>query len=307
VELNGSGDTATVLVHAGVGTIMPYRALITEIRRRGAGGSRLLGLEVPDLDAFLDADPAGLIDRLAADYADALLRTGVRRFHVVGYCLGGLISTEVARALTEAGADVATFTAVSSHAPAFRLEDELLSEYSFAVMMGIDAARLGFPADGARFVAAAEEVLARTPGVMVDGGFAALTGEHADVGAHFQRLAQVPRLQRVSRMCDAVPPSVGTFTPAQLLRMFRTFRQSVFALTRYRPEPYAGDIAFLRHGGPYPFPGSKDSVTRYWQDLCLGDLTVTDIAGDHFTCLADDHVPAVLRYLVDITGGEVLA
>jgi pyochelin synthetase len=307
VALNGSGGTATVLVHAGVGTIMPYRALITEIRRRAAGATRLVGLEVPDLDGFLDADPAGLIDRLAADYAGALLDTGADRFHVVGYCLGGLISTEVTRTLTEAGAEVATFTAVSSHAPPFRLDDELLSEYSFAVMMGIDPVQLGFPADAERFVAAAQEVLGRTPGVMPDGGFAALTGEYADIGDHFRRLAQVPRTLRVARMCEAVPPSVGSFTPAQLLRMFRTFRQSVFAITRYRPEPYAGDIAFLRHGGPYPFPGSRDSVTRYWEELCLGDLTVTDIVGDHFTCLADDHVPAVLRHLVAITDGEILA
>jgi pyochelin synthetase len=244
---------------------------------------------------------------MAADHASALLDTGIERFHVVGYCLGGLVSTEVARALTEAGADVATFTAVSSHAPPFRLDDELLAEYSFAVMMGIDAPALGFPADARRFVEAAELVLSRTPGVMPDGGIAGLTDDYADIGEHFRRLAQVPRMQRVARMCEAVPPSVGTFTPAQLLRMFRTFRQSVFAITRYRPEPYAGDIAFLRHGGPYPFPGSRESVTSYWEELCLGDLTVTDIAGDHFTCLADDHVPAMLRHLTEITDGEVLA
>ncbi|TQM09336.1 non-ribosomal peptide synthetase [Pseudonocardia kunmingensis] len=309
VPLNGpdAAEVTTVLVHAGVGTIMPYRALVTEIRRRAAGKGRLVGIEVPDLDAFLDAEPAGLIERMAAEYARALLETGDRRFHVVGYCLGGLVATEVARTLTEAGADVGSFTAISSHAPAFRLEDELLSEYSFAVMMGIDAVSLGFPADAQLFTAAAQEVLAHSPGVMPDGAIAALGGEYEEVSACFRHLAGVPRAQRVSRMCDAVPPSVGTFTPAQLLRMFRTFRQSVFAITRYRADPYAGDVAFLRHAGPYPFPGSRSSVTRYWEELTLGDLTVTDIGGDHFTCLGDDHVPSILGHLVDLTGGEVLA
>lgn len=308
VDLHGSVDaeTVTVLVHAGVGTIMPYRALVTEIRRRSAGTSRLVGLEVPDLDAFLDAEPTGLVERLAAGYARELLDTGARRFHVVGYCLGGLIATEVARTLTEAGADVASFTAISSHAPAFRLEDELLSEYSFAVMMGADAVELGFPTDAALFAEAASEVLQSSPGVLPDGALAALGGRYAPVAKAFEELGRLPRARRVERLCAAVPASVGTFSPPQLLRMFRTFRQSVFALTRYRPEEYLGDVAFLRHGGPYPFPGSRDSVTRYWEELCLGELTVVDIDGDHFTCLADDRVPAVLAHLVELTGGEVL-
>ncbi|MEV1293170.1 amino acid adenylation domain-containing protein [Pseudonocardia sp. NPDC049635] len=309
VPLNGpdDADTTVVLVHAGVGTIMPYRALVTEIRRRATGRNRMVGLEIVDLDVFADEDPEGLIERMAADYAGALLEGGCRRFHVVGYCLGGLVATEVARTLAESGAEVASFTAISSHAPAFRLDDELLSEYSFAVMMGIDAPSLGFPDDPVLFTEAAEAVLAQTLGVMRDGGFAELHGRFEPVGECFRRLSTVPRETRVARMCEAVPPSVGTFTPAQLLRMFRTFRQSVFAITRYRAEPYPGDVAFLRHAGPYPFPGSRESVTRYWSELCLGELSVTDIGGDHFTCLADDHVPAVLGHLAAVTGAEVLA
>jgi pyochelin synthetase len=308
VPLHGSGspdEPTTVLVHAGTGTIMPYRALITEIRRRSPGAGTVVGLEVPGLDRFLGAAPDGLIEQLAVDYARALTVGGSRRFHVIGYCLGGLIATEVARNLAESGAQVESLTVISSHSPRFRLDDELLAEYSFAVMMGVAPADLGFPADENRVAGAADAVLAASPGVLPDGGLAALVGEYADVARCFRELSRVPRTARIARMCEAVPASAGTYTPEHMTRLFLAFRQSVFAITRYQAEPYAGDITFLRHSGAYPFPGSRDAVTEYWSELTLGDLRILDIAGDHFSCLSVEHSPAVLKVLDELTNGAV--
>ncbi|GAA4203985.1 non-ribosomal peptide synthetase [Streptosporangium oxazolinicum] len=308
IHLHGArsvDEPTTVLVHAGTGTIMPYRALVTEIRRRSPGVADVVGLEVPGLDGYLAAPPEGLIEQLAAGYARALTAGGERRFHVVGYCLGGLIATEVARNLTESGARVESLTVISSHSPRFRLDDELLSEYSFAVMMGIDPADLGFPGDQYRVAAATDAVLAGSPGVLPDGGLAALTGEYADVAACFRNLATLPRATRIARMCEAVPASAGDYEPDHMTRLFSAYRQSVFAITRYSAEPYAGDITFLRHDGAYPFPGSKAAVTEYWQELTLGDLEIVDIGGDHFSCLSAEHAPAVLKVLAELTDGAV--
>ncbi|MYR34809.1 amino acid adenylation domain-containing protein [Nocardiopsis alba] len=306
VPLNGpGGGTVTALVHAGTGTLIPYRSLITEIRRRSRGESTLVGLELPDVQAFLAAEPATVIKGWAADYARALLDRGGDRFHVVGYCLGGLIATEVARTLTEAGAEVASLTAISTHRPPFRLDDELISEYAFAVMMGIDPVAVGFPSDENRVSAASDLLLADTPGLLPDGAIGRLTGEYADVAACFHALARVPRAVRIERMCAAVPPSAGTYTPEALTEMFHIFRQSVFAISRYEPEPYAGDVTFLRHGGAYPFPGNKESVISYWERLVLGDLDVVEVPGDHFSLLGAPYAPGVLKHLEAVTGGDV--
>ncbi|MDA0566299.1 methyltransferase [Streptomonospora sp. S1-112] len=307
VALNGPGGGAvTALVHAGTGTLIPYRALITEIRRRSRGEGTLVGLELPDIPAFLAADPAAIITQWAADYANALLERGGDRFHVVGYCLGGLIATEVARTLTDAGAEVASLTAISTHRPPFRLDDELISEYAFAVMMGIDPLAVGFPAEEDRVSAASDRLLEATPGLLPDGAIGRLEGEYADVAARFRALAEVPRAERIARMCAAVPPSAGTYTPEALTEMFHIFRQSVFAISRYEPEPYAGDVTFLRHRGAYPFPGNKESVTAYWERLVLGDLDIVDVPGDHFSLLSVPYAPGVLTRLAEVTGGDVL-
>ncbi|MBZ6204382.1 amino acid adenylation domain-containing protein [Streptomyces olivaceus] len=308
IHLHGArsdDEPTTVLVHAGTATIMPYRALITEIRRRSPGLAEVVGVEVPDLNGFLAAPPQGLIEQLAADYARALTADGRSRFHVVGYCLGGLIATEVARNLAESGAEVESLTVISSHSPRFRLDDELLAEYSFAVMMGIDPAELGFPDDQYRVAAAADAVLASSPGILPDGGLAALPEEFEDVAGRFRSLAEVPRATRIARMCEAVPASAGSYEPDHMSRLFLAFRQSVFAITRYTAEPYAGDITFLRHDGAYPFPGSKDAVTTYWEELTLGDLDIVDIGGDHYSCLSVEHAPGILKTLGELTRGAI--
>jgi pyochelin synthetase len=308
IQLHGTrsdDEPTTVLVHAGTATIMPYRALVTEIRRRSPGLAEVVGVEVPDLDQFLAAPPQGLIEQMAADYARSLLADGRRRFHVIGYCLGGLIATEVARNLAESGAEVESLSIISSHSPRFRLDDELLAEYSFAVMMGIEPAALGFPDDQYRVAAAADAVLAASPGVLPDGGLAALPEEFADVASRFRMLAGIPRATRIARMCEAVPASAGTYEPDHMTRLFLAFRQSVFAITRYDAEPYAGDITFLRHDGAYPFPGSKDAVTTYWEELTLGELDIVDISGDHYSCLSVEHAPGILKTLGELTQGAI--
>nr|WP_216645853.1 non-ribosomal peptide synthetase [Isoptericola halotolerans] len=307
VPLHGSGDgPTTVLVHAGTGTAMPYRALVTDIRRRSAGTSSIAALEICDLAAFQDDDPDGLIERIAADYAEALVSSDPGEIHLVGYCLGGLIATEVARHLADRGHDVRSLTVVSSHSPAFRLDDEVLAEYSFSVMMGIDPADLGYPGDELRVAQATDEVLRRSPGVIPDGGLAALDGDFADVGAAFGALAELTVEQRVERMCEAVPADAGMYSPEHMMRLLRTFRQSVFAISRYRPDPYLGDVTFCRHSGTYPFPGSKEAVTAQWEQVVLGDLDILDVAGDHFTCLTSENSAGIVEILQRTTDGAVL-
>lgn len=307
VALHGPGDDpVTVLVHAGTGTAMPYRALVTEIRRRSAGSSSLAALEVPDLHGFWDAAPEGLIEQMAADYARDLVGRGIGRVHLVGYCLGGLVATEVARDLTDMGADVDSLTLISSHSPRFRLDDDILAEYSFSVMMGIPPEALGFPAEQLRVAAATDRVLAESPGVIPRGGLGALDGDFADVGAQFRALAETSPERRIEAMCRHVPASAGMYDPEHMERLLQTFRQSVFAISRYQPEPYLGDATFLRHSGAYPFPGSKDAVTSQWEDVVLGDLDIVDVAGDHFTCLSRENSPGVVSILERVTGGGVV-
>ncbi|MFG2292838.1 amino acid adenylation domain-containing protein [Streptomyces sp. NPDC048603] len=52
----------------------------------------------------------------------------------------------------------------------------------------------------------------------------------------------------------------------------------------HQPLPYAGDITILRPAG------APSDAVGFWQEVCLGELTVVDVPGDHLGCLAPPHV-----------------
>jgi len=314
VPLHGTElDPVQVLVHAGTGTLLPYQSLLTEMRRRCSTGS-IVGLEVPERSKYLDLAPEALVKRLGGDYAKLLLERGHRRFHVVGYCLGGLIATEVAQALKEAGGSILSLTIISSLRPPFRVDDELMVEYMFALSMGADPVGLGFPDDQVAFGRAIRTILAQTPDRMADGCFAALSGEHSAIGDRFRTLAQRTQAERLAAFHEALPSTQqlkgrgiaaydggASYTLEQIVRLFAVFRQSVFAVSRFQPEPYAGDITLMRHSGSYNLmPGMRADIASYWRRVCLGELRVVDISGDHFSCLGSPHAVQVQRKLSEL-------
>ncbi|MEV0600535.1 amino acid adenylation domain-containing protein [Streptomyces sp. NPDC050315] len=299
VPLNDESEgPLRVLVHEGIGTMAPYRKLARELAEHGP----LAGLAVNDMRGYLALDAEHLISRLAGDYAEELLAQGHRRFHVVGYCLGGLLATEMAGRLTEAGADVASLTVVSSYRVPYRIEDELLYEYAFGRVLSADLGAMGYHKDEELMGRALRTVLAATPGTVGEGAFDTLDGDPdlAEVAERFQALrARDPqeRLDTLSaHLLDQGSP-VGS--AQQVTELYGVFRQSFAAATSHRSDLYAGDMTFLNPRGTLQFlPGLQSDMTAYWRETCLGDLTVTEVPGDHFSCLAAPHVGTTAKEIL---------
>ncbi|MGW7482854.1 amino acid adenylation domain-containing protein [Nonomuraea muscovyensis] len=290
-EPAGAG-TLRVLVHEGSGTLSPYRALA---RRLADKGDRLAGLAVTEVDAYLAEDPRGLIERRAARYARTLLDTGATGFHVVGYCMGGLLATEVARQLTEAGAHVQNLTVISSYTLPRVIDDDLVAEYVFARVMGVDPAAAGHLADEEAMSRLFERLLAEDPERVPAGRLAA----ESDA---FGRLAARPQAERLAAIGRAAATAhADADVERHVTSLYQVVRHSLAAVGTHRPEPYAGDITFLRQLGDTGFlPWLRDDMTGFWRELCLGELAVADIPGDHFTCLQPPHVDEVAMLLTPL-------
>ncbi|HEY0639881.1 MAG TPA: thioesterase domain-containing protein, partial [Pseudonocardiaceae bacterium] len=292
------GGPATVLIHDGSGTIAPYRALVPELT------GRVVGLSVPSAEHLLRHTPEVLIPRLAAEYAAELTASVPGPYHVVGYCMGGLLAAEVARTLTENGAEVAGLTVISSYRVPYLVEDDLLVEYVFARALGADPAALGFPADAGALARAVPLALAETPGRLTEGCLGRVGGDPGldAVATAMRELAAVPPAERLAAITDAAGGQLGGHASAQVA--WAVFRHSLTAVTRHQEQLYAGDITFLRQSGETQFmPGLRADMTEFWRELCLGELRVVDIAGDHFSCLGPAHAGAVAAAL-DTTGQD---
>ncbi|MEU8119213.1 amino acid adenylation domain-containing protein [Spirillospora sp. NPDC049024] len=288
-ELPGDGPLP-VLVHEGSGTLAPYRALS---RLLAGKGGPLVGLAVTDVESYLAEEPRGLIERRAARYARALLDTGAGAFHVVGYCMGGLLATEIARQLTEAGADVSSLTVVSSYTMPRIIEDELVVEYVFAKVMGADPAEAGYPGDEEAMSEVFELLLREDPDRVPAGRVTALTGGLAPTAEAFRAQAARPQDERLAAIGRAAGRHAGSDADVErhVATFYQVVRHSLLAVGAHEPEPYAGDITFLRQLGDTRFlPWLRDDMTGFWRELCLGELRVADIPGDHFSCLQPPHV-----------------
>ncbi|MFJ2767105.1 amino acid adenylation domain-containing protein [Streptomyces sp. NPDC087300] len=291
VDLGGSGrGPVRVLVHEGLGTLAPYRPLIRELAQDGT----LLGLAVPDSDGYLGIAPERVVEDLAAGYAREVLAAGHRDVEIVGYCSGGLIAAELARALSEGGADVRRLTVVSSYRIPYRLRDPLMVDYAFARVMGGDLGTLGWPVDESDMGKALSAALHRSPRSLEPGALARVGGDERldSVAERFRALEKLTDDEREDGLYrELAATEAGLGDVRHVTALHRVFAHTVEAVTRYEPLPYAGDITFLRPLAPTHFiPGFADDMTHFWKDLCLGEFTVVDVPGDHFTCIQAPHV-----------------
>lgn len=294
------GAPTVVLVHAGTGTLQPYASLLAPLR--AGAGQRVLGIEITDLESYLLMPPEAVIDRLAGDYAGALLEHG-DHFNVVGYCLGGLLATEVARSLTEAGATVNRLTVISSYQPP-AVEDELMVEYLFAQSMGADLSALGLPDGAEEMGRAVHTILTSSPGRLPPGCLTGLDGEDEAVGRAFRAFARAERPDRLAAVHGAATDrgayNSGSYTLVEFKRFFDVFQQSMLAVARHRPDPYAGPTTLLRNSGTSSLlPGTPTDVADFWQRICVGRLSVQDLPGDHFGCMGATNAPTIATVLTD--------
>ncbi|WP_455922762.1 amino acid adenylation domain-containing protein [Pseudomonas putida] len=251
-----------VLVHEGLGTLLPYRALIDALQ----DDRPLWGLAVQDSDAYLAIAPRFVNATLGGRYARELLASGCPAFDVLGYCSGGLVALELAKALDQAGAQVGQLDIVSSHHIPYLIEDEQLTLFNFAATLGLDPQALGL-GEAAALAQALSTALATTPTCLAHGALAQAMGADA-----FDAQAALARI--VARQGESHRG------------LYAVFRHSVLASHYAGQVPYVGAIRLFVPRDPHPFVADHGAVLRNsWQARSLLPLSVHELPGGHFDCL----------------------
>ncbi|MFI8520133.1 amino acid adenylation domain-containing protein [Streptomyces sp. NPDC085481] len=284
-----------VMFHAGLGTMDCYRPLAARLVEQDLGP--VLGIVIDDTERYLSQDPATVIERAADDYAERLIAEGHDRVQLIGYCLGGLYATEVARRLDERGVNVEDLTLISSHPVVVDVEDDLMIEVLFVPNLHISLDSTGFgDIDADTVVRGFMHVIEQNGGKVPLGALAEVGGDPDldRAGEFFRRLGSHTREERFAAYARTATESSGEEMPPEMVAaMFRVFRQS-FLSARFTPPPYAGDIRFLLPRGASGFaPGMDDTTLAFWRDVCIGDLPVTGIDGNHFSCIEEPNVAHV--------------
>ncbi|MGY2397537.1 amino acid adenylation domain-containing protein [Pseudomonas sp. SDO5271_S396] len=297
--------TVHVLLHDGSGTLAPYRGVLAALRNAPQRQGAILGLSLLDERAYLALDAEQLIEQLGAHYAGHLLAHGAMRFELVGYCMGGLLATEVARCLLEAGADVGTVSIISSDRFRYEIADELLLERAFGRLLGADIHAAGHAVDDAGLHRALAHLIERHGRQLPADCLQQLDGEWAPIAASYRQLAQQPSDQRLQALAAQVRSQADPMPAEQVQALFRVFRHSLNAVARYQPAPFTGDLRILLDDETLHFlPGLQGDMRGFWNDLALGNISLHSISGDHVSCM---HTPHVSQWLPALLGAQVHA
>ncbi|WP_455917946.1 amino acid adenylation domain-containing protein [Pseudomonas cerasi] len=295
--------TVHVLVHDGSGTLAPYRGLLAALRQAPQRQGAILGLSLLDQVQYLDRDAEHLIEQLGAHYAGYLLAQGNLRFELVGYCMGGLLATEVARCLLEAGAQVGTVSIISSDRFRYEIADELLLERAFGRLLGADIQAAGHAVDDAGLQGALVHLIERHGRQLPENCLQQLDGEWAPIAASYRQLAQQPSDQRLQALAAQVQTQAEPMPAEQVQALFQVFRHSLNAVARYQPAPFTGDLRILLDDETLHFlPGLQGDMRGFWNDLALGSISLQNISGDHVSCMQTPHLG---RWLPALLGNEV--
>jgi thioesterase domain-containing protein len=262
------------LVHPPGGQVACY----AQLAHCYEGPEALVGIRDPRVD---DPEPEHLsAEQLAELYFQALrpaLDSG-ERIVLGGFSGGGVIAYEIARRITEEGGRPPLVVMVDAGAPDGELTD--------ADADGSFANQLRAVAEGRAPAPDAEGPGARPSDP--DGEQDARTAEPDGSASYLTELAQIAEWMRGD----------GGGDPLALMR------DSVEAVQRYRPGPYAGPVAVLRAGDTGFGKGTDyDESDRFharaglgWEDH-VEDLAIRVVPGNHVTMLTGDNVRALARIL----------
>ncbi|WP_205873880.1 non-ribosomal peptide synthetase [Mycobacterium camsae] len=291
-----TGTEISICVHDGSGGLAPYDQLAPHLLAAADRVPDLYGLRRVPGDGYSQIAPAELFTTLAARYSEPIIALAPKKVHLLGYCMGGLLAAEIAKRLEEAAIDVGTVTVVSSYRVPMDVEDDDILDYCFAQILGVSPEILGMQVDDDA----------------VRGAFTRARARYVDViPAGALRSAAEPVLAAsLERSVDAVEPRMkllaesGVLGPGwdveSLTELRSIFIHSLRAVVHGAAEPFLGDIHFLRQRGDIHFlPTLQEDMTAFWADYCLGELTISDIDGTHFDCLAGENAQSVAKMLVD--------
>lgn len=288
----GGGETGPlrVVFHAGLGTMDCFHLLLAHLKSQNIGP--VIGITVADTERYCTFEASELIEQIADDYVGRLLESGHKQMQLIGYCSGGLIAIEVARRLVEKGIHLADLVLIDSQPVLVDIDDDLIMESLFVPNLDITLEQAGFgEVDPDDLMRGFTQIIESNGNRVPKGSSCIIGGDEGldKVGDLFRRLATLNIRDRFTAYVNAIAKATGEQMPVEMAEgLFKIYCQS-FRAARFTPPLYMGNIRFLLAPESTKYlPASDDRTLEFWREVCVGELEVTEITGNHFSCIEQE-------------------
>ncbi|MUK51037.1 non-ribosomal peptide synthetase [Aliivibrio fischeri] len=291
-----------VMFHAALGTLDYFQHLGKALAAQSLGP--VIGMAINDVEQYLAIDTKQLIEKTADDYAQRLVDEGYQQCQLIGYCLGGLLATEVARRLMEKGIEVVDLTLIDSIPMFIETDEELAFEAIFAPNLNLDpvGAVFGEDVNPEDVYSAIAYLMQKHQGLVPAGAMAELseTPQLKAVADAVQLRNKLTQAQRLQEYTDMAANQAGIPVDAEMIPgLFNVCRHSMRAACVDLP-PYIGDMTYLLCEEEQSFgvtAGVGHMAAPYWQNVCLGDFNLVQVPGNHFSVMEPPCVNTVVKHL----------
>lgn len=296
----GDGKVVTAFFHAGTGRIKDYAQIAPDLCKR-CEDRTVVGFTYGDEQLYLAVPPEQLIYVRAQAYANRLAELNAQSYRLVGYCVGGFVAMETAKVLIERGFNVEPVLAISSHLCLHSIENQLLFESAYGVILGADIGKAGYRGEPKIIRSMLEEILKGENRTVSDEELCALSGEYKELGEAFTSLVHQTHEQRMKNIYKSIenPDFCGDQSTIIMLNiLYDVFEHTYKAMISYKPDFFTGDIVALIPDQDLPTTYPNMIPDTDWEEFVLGSCEKHIMRGDHNTCIDSEHYEQIMKYLV---------
>ena len=287
--------------HAGTGRLADYEFLIPDILERTDDTNSLIGFVYGNDKEYLSAPKEQLVYLRAEKYASILMSMELESYELIGYCVGGFLALETARIMLERGAKVERVVMISSELATHMVSNQLLMEIAYGAAIGLDMRKTGLSIDINEMREALEEILEGENRNIKNSELLRLKGKWQKYADMFIDLCDEDHEGRLKHIFDSAGGdkfngNESTFAMFKLL--YNIFDHTFKGMMNYPfTGNYLGKVLYLEAptmNSFYPHTRKKQNIS----DVCVGDLEVKKIAGNHATCLLKENYKDVLNAIL---------
>lgn len=286
---NDDGNVTRVVFHTVLGNVSNLQHLIAHLVEQKAG--RVVGVIIDDVDKYCNIESDKLIEVVARDYSESLMRKGISKVQLIGYSMGGLIALEVARLFMEQGVDICNLSLIDTVPINYQIKSDIILELLFITNFGITAEDIYAGINNQELKEAILAVFNEESNCLTDDDLENLKNiqKYANVYRCLEAISKIAQEKRFECYVNAIQRLREKSIPIDILRQyFKVYKKSVEA-SNFSPLPYFGDIQFLKPIEPinHMFVKSVD-IDSVWNDICIGDFKINEINGNHMTSIEQD-------------------
>ncbi|SFA97266.1 pyochelin synthetase [Acetitomaculum ruminis DSM 5522] len=322
---------ALVLMHAGLGTLSSYKAMLPYMVKISPEDESIFGFSYGDEAEYLSIPVEDTFKVLAEKYGKLLLEMGYEDYHILGHCVGGSLALETGRYLRNQGAKVKEVTIISTHLLNGSLEasakdmdtkvfskmlstsmaNELLMERTFARLIDADIYKAGYTIKDDRLQDYIEYVGEHNNGQVTVAAICKDWDDFKDCSAEFKRLANMSKSERLNALYQTINAPNGEIMEHQLKMLntlFNIFVQNFTCVATYKPEIYYGKMRVFEceNSRELLFPELVAEDYATWSPYGGGEFEFDTIKGAHLTCVRHPFIEENIGQILNISKEEAL-